>query len=349
VEEEFLQADAALDDRGLELALRPRSFDDFVGQPRVKRNLSVYIEAARLRGDPLDHLLLSGLPGLGKTTLAEIVAREMDSTMHTTSGPALEKPGDLAGLLTNLERGDVLFIDEIHRLSAHVEEFLYSAMEDFAIDIVLDQGPRARSVRIDIAHFTLVGATTREGLLSPPFRDRFGVLERLDPYPVEDLELIIERSASLIDIVVDPEGARTLAENARGTPRIANRFLRRIRDLAQVERATAVNAALARRGLGMLGVDDDGLLRVDRRLLETLGGAGGQAVGLKTLAISIGEDERTIEDVYEPHLIREGLILKTPRGRLLTPRGASLIGASLPGTPNADEGPRQGQLFEPEA
>ncbi|MEZ6195727.1 MAG: Holliday junction branch migration DNA helicase RuvB [Planctomycetota bacterium] len=340
MEEPLIRPDAGLDERGLEIALRPRGFDEFVGQPQVKRNLAVYIAAARERGDPLDHLLLSGLPGLGKTTLAEIVAREMGGTLHTTSGPALDKPGDLAGLLTNLERGDVLFVDEIHRLPAQVEEFLYSAMEDFAIDIVLDQGPRARSVRIDVAPFTLVGATTREGLLSPPFRDRFGVLERLEPYPVEDLTQILARSARLLEVALDAEGALALARNARGTPRIANRFLRRIRDLAQVERAAAVDPELVRRGLAMLGVDDDGLLRVDRRVLETIASAGGIPVGLKTLAITVGEDERTLEDVYEPHLIRRGLILKTPRGRILTPRAAELLGAPAP--------PEQRGLFDAE-
>lgn len=318
------------DDRGLDHALRPLSFGEFVGQPSVRSNLEVYIQAARLRKEPLDHILLSGLPGLGKTTLAEIIAREMGGELHTTSGPVLERPGDLAGILTNLKRGDILFVDEIHRLPIAVEEYLYSAMEDFCIDIMLDQGPRARSVRLDVERFTLVGATTREGLLSPPFRARFGVLERLEPYPAADLMTIAHRSSRLLGVTLAPEAAKILAENARGTPRIVNRFLRRMRDLAQVTGVANINEALAKKGLIMVGVDETGLLKVDRAILETIALASGQPVGLRTLAITVGEDDRTVEDVYEPHLIRSGFLLKTARGRMLTHRGYAVLGRKAP-------------------
>ena len=338
------RATDSLDDAGLDAALRPQSFDEFVGQDAILHNLKIYIEAARLRSESLDHLLLSGLPGLGKTTLAEIVAREMGTTLHTSSGPVLEKPGDLAGLLTNLQRGDILFIDEIHRLPATVEEYLYSAMEDFTIDIMLDQGPRARSVRIDIDKFTLVGATTRDGLLSPPFRARFGVLERLEPYPVEHLMSIAQRSANLLGIEIEENAARELSTQARGTPRIVNRFIRRIRDLAQVERRTVIDDDVVARGLTMLGVDADGLLKVDRLVLETIALAGGQPVGLRTIAVTVGEDERTIEDVYEPHLLRCGYLLKTARGRLLTIHGYQVLGQNPPRT-NRGDGADQPSLF----
>ncbi|MCA9322788.1 MAG: Holliday junction branch migration DNA helicase RuvB [Planctomycetes bacterium] len=339
--EEILQPDAQDTDLGFEIGLRPRDFGEFVGQERVRDNLRVYIQAARLRSEPLDHLLLSGLPGLGKTTLAEIVAREMGAHIHNTAGPALERPGDLAGMLTNLARGDILFIDEIHRLPATIEEYLYSAMEDFCIDIVLDQGPRGRSVRIQIEPFTLIGATTRDGLLSAPFRDRFGVLERLEPYPAEELELILTRSAEILGVGLDDEGRRELAKHARGTPRIINRFLKRVRDLAQVEGAPIIDGLIAQRGLRMLGVDDNGMLRVDRQVLETIASARGRPVGLKTIAASVGEDERTLEDVYEPHLIRNGFLLRTARGRMLTDRGYRIIGQYPPG----GSGVYQSELF----
>lgn len=321
-----------------EWSLRPRIFDDFVGQTRVKANLDIYIKAARLRDEPLDHLLLSGLPGLGKTTLADIVAREMDATIHTTSGPALDKPGDLAGMLTNLERGDILFIDEIHRLPATVEEFLYSAMEDFSLDIVLDNGPRGRSVRIGIEKFTLIGATTREGLLSAPFRDRFGVQEKLETYPPEQLKEICRRSSSLLDIAMDEPGCALLARHARGTPRIVNRFLRRVRDLAQVEGHETINEDIARRGLTMVGVDEQGLQKVDRQIMETIALGMGRPVGLRTLAVTVGEDDRTVEDVYEPHLIRCGYLLKTQRGRLLTAQGYQVIHQPPPQVGDGEHG-----------
>ncbi len=334
----IFESNAELPEIRSEWSLRPKSFQEFVGQDNVKGNLEIYIKAARLRGEALDHLLLSGLPGLGKTTLADIVAREMGANLHTTSGPALDKPGDLAGMLTNLEAGDILFIDEIHRIPATVEEFLYSAMEDFSLDIVLDNGPRGRSVRIGIEKFTLIGATTREGLLSAPFRDRFGVQEKLETYPAEQLETICQRSSELLGIQTDADGCKLLAEHARGTPRIVNRFLRRVRDLAQVEEKLVITADVARRGLDMVGVDDHGLQRIDRQIMDTVALAGGQPVGLRTIAVTVGEDDRTVEDVYEPHLIRCGFLLKTPRGRLLTTPGYKIIGQLPPHIKPSDQG-----------
>ncbi len=334
----IFESDVELTEIRSEWSLRPRSFAEFVGQDNVKNNLEIYIKAARMRKEPLDHLLLSGLPGLGKTTLADIVAREMDANIHTTSGPALDKPGDLAGMLTNLESGDILFIDEIHRLPATVEEFLYSAMEDFSLDIVLDNGPRGRSVRIGIEKFTLIGATTREGLLSAPFRDRFGVQEKLEVYPPHQLEQICHRSSVLLNVELDNSGLKLLSQHARGTPRIVNRFLRRVRDLAQVEERPIVTAEVAKRGLTMVGVDDNGLQRIDRQIMETIALAGGRPVGLKTIAVTVGEDDRTVEDVYEPHLIRCGFLLKTPRGRLLTAPGYKIIGQIPPGEQGDEHG-----------
>jgi holliday junction DNA helicase RuvB len=307
-----------------ETALRPRKMADFVGQRGVMDNLSVFIQAARGRGEPLDHILFSGMPGLGKTTLAGLVAHEMDVGMHATSGPSLERPGDLVSLLTNLGRGDVLFIDEIHRLPKVVEEYLYSAMEDWHIDIVLDQGPAARSVRVTLQHFTLIGATTREGLLSAPFRARFGVLERLDPYPVSDLETIVVRSAKLLGVEIEQDAATLIARRSRGTPRVANRILKRIRDVAQVKGDGRINAAIAEQGLSMLGIDAHGLTELDRRILRCLD--TDTPVGLKTVAVAVGEEEDTIEDTYEPHLIREGLVRKTPRGRAITEKGREVLG-----------------------
>jgi Holliday junction DNA helicase RuvB len=307
-----------------ETALRPRTLEEFVGQRKVIENLSVFIAAARKRGEPLDHILFSGMPGLGKTTLANLVAREMEVGMHATSGPALERAGDLVSLLTNLGRGDVLFIDEIHRMPKAVEEYLYSAMEDWHIDIVLDTGPAARSVRVSLHHFTLVGATTREGLLSSPFRSRFGVLERLDPYPEADLQTIVTRSAKLLGVPIDPEATALVAQRARGTPRVANRILKRLRDVAQVKGDGKVDAGVAMRGLEMLGIDQFGLTELDRRILRCLADSA-TPVGLKTVAVAVGEEEDTIEDTYEPHLIREGLLQKTPRGRVITERGKEVL------------------------
>jgi Holliday junction DNA helicase RuvB len=306
-----------------ETALRPRTLNEFVGQRKVVENLSVFIQAARQRGEPLDHILFSGMPGLGKTTLANLVSHEMGVGMHATSGPALERAGDLVSLLTNLGRGDVLFIDEIHRMPKSVEEYLYSAMEDWHLDIMLDQGPAARSVRVTLQRFTLIGATTREGLLSAPFRSRFGVLERLDTYPESDLQTIVTRSAKLLGVPIDADATGLVAQRARGTPRVANRILKRLRDVAQVKGDGRIDVAVATRGLDMLGIDRHGLTELDRRILRCLA-ASATPVGLKTVAVAVGEEEDTIEDTYEPHLIREGLVQKTPRGRIITERGKAV-------------------------
>ena len=331
----------ALDGRAsaLDKSLRPRRLDEFVGQRDVVENLRLAIRAASGRGESLDHLLLSGLPGLGKTTLAHVVANEMGAGLKETSAPAIQRAADLAGLLTNLEAGDVLFIDEVHRLPAAVEEYLYAAMERFVIDIVIDQGPGARSVRIDLPRFTLVGATTREGLLSAPFRSRFGLTERLEPYPAADLARILTRSATVLDVGLEDDAGAYLASMARGTPRIANRFLKRVRDLAQLTSGNRISREVAEEGLRRLGVDDHGLLKVDRLVLEALCHAGAIPVGLKTIAAAIGEDERTVEDVYEPHLLRCGFLLKTPQGRRATRRAFQLLGMPFDGsTPDASQG-----------
>ncbi len=304
------------DDLELDLSLRPRRLDEFVGQEQLKRNLRIYIEAARKRGEPLDHILFSGPPGLGKTTLSNIIANELDCAIKQSSGPAIENAGQLAGLLTNLEEGDILFIDEIHRLGNIVEEYLYSAMEDFQVDIVIDQGPNARSITLPLPRFTLIGATTREGLLTAPLRSRFGVLERLDFYPWEDLLQIALRSAKTLQVDIEPAGAELIAKRSRGTPRIVNRFLRRIRDVAQVEGEGVITEEIAAQGLRMLGVDEHGLCAMDRKIIEVLLRAGGGPVGLKTIAVAVGEEPDTIEDVYEPYLIQAGYLQKTPRGRV---------------------------------
>lgn len=317
-QEDILTSTSVSDDEGLDVSLRPRAFKDFTGQTRIKENLHVCINAARKRGDVIDHILFSGPPGLGKTTLSQIMAAENEVSLKSTSGPILEKPADLAGILTNLQRGDILFIDEIHRLGKIVEEYLYSAMEDFVIDILIDQGPNARSVKINLPNFTLIGATTREGLLTAPFRSRFGILERFDYYPWTDLFLIIINSAKKLDIAIDEKGAEVIARRSRGTPRIANRFLKRIRDVAQVKGDNKITEDVANEGLRMLGVDGNGLGEMDRKILATLTRSGGIPVGLKTIAISVGEDEETIEDVYEAFLIQQGYINKTPRGRTAT-------------------------------
>lgn len=301
-------------------AIRPDRFTDFIGQEPLKETLRIAIEAARTRGEPLDHTLFSGPPGLGKTTLAHIIAREMGSSIHCTSGPVLEKPGDLAAILTILKRGDVLFIDEIHRLHTVIEEILYPAMEDFSIDVMIGEGPSARSIRITLEPFTLVGATTRIGLLGSPFRDRFGIISRLNLYSHEDLAKIIERSAHILKIPIVPEGSMEIARRSRGTPRIANRLLRRVGDYALVRSGGVVDREVADRALCMLGVDGLGLDELDRRIIRVIVQEfGGGPVGVKTIAIAVGEDTRTIEEVHEPYLIQAGLIKRTPQGREATP------------------------------
>ncbi len=317
---------AADGDVEIDASVRPKTFDEFVGKKDVKERLGIYITAAQEREEAVDHVLLSGPPGLGKTTLAYIIAREMEGNIRSTSGPALSKPGDLAGVLTNLEQGDILFIDEIHRLSPVIEEYLYPAMEDFRIDIVIDKGPSARSIKIEIPRFTLIGATTREGMLTPPLLARFGVLEKLDFYEADDLERIVTRSAEIMGIAIEPEAVTLLAARSRGTPRIANRLLRRVRDVAQVKADNVITSAVTDEGLSMLGVDNLGLVEIDRKILDVLISRDGSPVGLKTLAISVGEEEDSVEDVYERYLIRKGFISKTPRGRVATPMAYEHLG-----------------------
>jgi holliday junction DNA helicase RuvB len=319
------------DDVTAEATLRPRRLAEFVGQSELKAHLGIVLEAARRRGQAPDHLLFSGPPGLGKTTLAGIIATELGAHLQTTSGPAVERAGDLAAILTQLEDGDVLFIDEIHRLPRAVEEVLYPAMEDFQLDIVLGKGPAARSIRLDLPRFTLVGATTRTGSITGPLRDRFGLTARLDYYTATDLEAIVVRAAGILGVAIDGAGCAEVARRARGTPRIANRLLRRVRDYAEVTGDGRVDEATASRGLAVFGVDERGLDKVDRAILSALCERfGGGPVGLSTLAISVGEQTETVEDVYEPFLIQQGLLMRTPRGRVALPAAWHHVGLAPP-------------------
>ncbi|HBM75515.1 MAG TPA: Holliday junction branch migration DNA helicase RuvB [Clostridiaceae bacterium] len=319
MDERIVTGELKEEDTDIETSLRPRRLKEYIGQNKVKEKMSIFIQAAKSRKEPLDHVLLYGPPGLGKTTLASIIANEMRSSIRITSGPAIERPGDLAAILTNLGEGDVLFIDEIHRLNRSVEEILYPAMEDFALDIIIGKGPSARSIRLDLPKFTLIGATTRAGLLTSPLRDRFGVICRLDMYNTDELQKIVKRSAKILGIEIVEEGAHEIALRSRGTPRVANRLLKRVRDYAQVKGSGIIDYKAANEGLNLLEVDMMGLDSIDRKLLLTIiNKFGGGPVGIDTLSYSIGEENETIEDVYEPYLLQIGYINRTPRGRVAT-------------------------------
>lgn len=319
-------------------SLRPKTLTEYIGQQKAKGNLEVFIQAAKMRNEPLDHVLLHGPPGLGKTTLSGIIANEMGVNIRITSGPAIEKPGDLAALLTNLNENDILFVDEIHRLNRSVEEILYPAMEDYAIDIIIGKGPSANSIRLDLPKFTLIGATTRAGQLSAPLRDRFGVTLRLELYTPEELSLIVKRSAGILNVPIEETGAMEIARRSRGTPRIANRMLRRVRDFAQVMAGGVITREVADAALSALEVDYLGLDAVDRRMLESIiTNYGGGPVGLDTLAATINEESVTLEDVYEPYLMQMGFLTRTPRGRCVTRRAYEHLGLSVPGTAGLDQ------------
>lgn len=316
------------EEQELERSLRPRTLDAFIGQDVLREQLSIFIQAAKSRGEPLDHLLLAGPPGLGKTTLATIIANELGVSITTTSGPALERKADMAAILTSLQEGDVLFIDEIHRLNRAIEEILYPAMEDFQIDIIIGQGPSARTIRLDLPRFTLIGATTRAGLITTPLRDRFGFSHRLEHYQVSDLTQIVLRSAKILGVGIDADAALEIARRSRGTPRIANRLLKRVRDYAQVRHEGFITASIAKEALELFQVDEEGLDRIDREILTVImRNFDGGPVGLTTLAVAIGEEPETIEDVYEPYLLQRGFLKRTPRGRVLTRLGYKHCGA----------------------
>jgi len=333
MEERMVSGDVQSDDESIEYSLRPQTLAQYIGQSKTKENLSIFIEAAKMRNEPLDHVLLYGPPGLGKTTLASIISNEMGGQFRSTSGPAIERAGDLAAILSSLEAGDVLFIDEIHRLPRAVEEVLYPAMEDFFLDIVIGSGSEARSIRLDLPPFTLVGATTRAGLLSAPLRDRFGVLSRLDYYTTEDLCAIVERTSEIFDVDISKDAAVEVARRSRGTPRISNRLLKRVRDIAQVKGEETVSKETTQQALSMLQVDEEGLDHVDHKLLlGIIDHFQGGPVGLDTIAATIGEESQTIEDVYEPFLLQIGFIQRTPRGRLVTTKAYAHFNREVPGS-----------------
>ncbi len=329
--ERIISAALQADDADIDASLRPRRLNEYIGQDKAKETIGIFIKAALQRGEPLDHVLLFGPPGLGKTTLANIISNEMGVSIRTTSGPAIERPGDLAAILTNLQPGDVLFIDEVHRLSRMVEEILYPAMEDFALDIIIGKGPGARTLRIDLPKFTLIGATTRAGLMTSPLRDRFGVISRLDYYRAEDLETIITRAARILAVETDSDGALEIARRSRGTPRVANRLLKRVRDFAQVRAGGVITGAVAREALEFFEVDPLGLDEADRRVLKAvINKFGGGPVGLETIAAATGEEAGTVEDVYEPYLLQLGLLSRTQRGRVATPAAYKHLGLAAP-------------------